>query len=202
MTRSRRLFGSLTLLAAACSAGCRRPPDAAPQDVAPADEAARHPVVIRTPNGPPTIPTGTVDDKGRPVSIACATCHASNPSNAEARLGTPLTRFHQGLVGKHGNLSCASCHNAADGYASLRLADGRSVPYTAVMTLCAQCHGPQFRDYQHGAHGGMTGHWDLTKGGRTRNSCVDCHAPHAPRYPTVSPAPGPNDRFQTGAGHE
>jgi hypothetical protein len=70
------------------------------------------------------------------------------------------------------------------------------------MTLCAQCHGPQFRDYQHGAHGGMSGFWDLSKGGRTRNNCIDCHDPHAPKYPTVTPARGPNDRFQTGGGHE
>jgi hypothetical protein len=149
------------------------------------------------------VPTGTFDEKGRPVTVACAICHATRPANTEAKLGTPLTQFHQGLVGRHGSLSCNACHNPADGYASLRLADGKSVPHSDVMTLCAQCHGPQFRDYQHGAHGGMSGHWDLTKGGRVRNNCVDCHDPHAPRYPTVSPARGPNDRFQTGGdGHE
>ncbi|MBX9579410.1 MAG: hypothetical protein K2X87_03805 [Gemmataceae bacterium] len=158
--------------------------------------------VVRKPAGPPVVPTGTVDEKGRPVTIACATCHATKPANPDARVGRPLVMFHQGLGGQHGNLSCASCHNPADGYASLRLADGKGVPYTDVMTLCAQCHGPQYRDYQHGAHGGMTGHWDLTKGGRARNNCVDCHAPHAPKYPTVFPAFGPNDRFQTGGGHE
>jgi hypothetical protein len=70
------------------------------------------------------------------------------------------------------------------------------------MRLCAQCHGPQYRDYQNGAHGGMTGNWDLSKGGRVRNNCIDCHDPHAPRYPTVTPSRGPNDRFLTGGGHE
>ncbi len=181
--------------------GCARPS-------APATEAApsvgeRHPVVIRTPHGPPGVPTGTFDEKGRPVTTACATCHTTRPANAGAKVGTSLAQFHQGLVGKHGQLSCTACHNPADGYASLRLADGKRVPHSEVMTLCAQCHGPQFRDYQHGAHGGMTGHWDLTKGGRVRNNCVDCHDSHAPKYPTVSPTPGPNDRFQTGGGgHE
>jgi nitrate reductase cytochrome c-type subunit len=53
--------------------------------------------------------------------------------------------------------------------------------------LCAQCHGPQARDFQHGAHGGMTGYWDLSKGPRRRNSCIDCHDPHAPKYPAVMP---------------
>ena len=161
-----------------------------------------HPVVVRKPAGPPTIPTNSRDEKGNLVSIACATCHATKPANPDANLGTPLRMFHQSLAAAHGKLSCTSCHNPADGYASLRLADGKSVAYSEVVTLCAQCHGPQYRDYEHGAHGGMTGFWDRSKGGRVRNNCVDCHAPHAPKYPTVMPARGPNDRGQTGGGHE
>jgi hypothetical protein len=159
-------------------------------------------VAIRKPAAAPSILTGTLDEKGQPVSIACATCHSTKPPNPGATLGTPLVAFHQSLIGKHGNLACSSCHNPADGYSTLRLADGRSLPFTEVMTLCAQCHGPQFRDYQYGAHGGMTGYWDLSKGARTRNNCIDCHDPHAPKYPTVTPARGPNDRFQSGDGHE
>lgn len=205
MSHAVRQFWPLALLAllAALSAGCggsAPPPADGGVKTAP---GVRHPVLVRTPHGPPGVPTGTFDEKGRPVTVACATCHTTKPANADAKLGTSLTQFHQGLVGKHGTLSCTSCHNPADGYASLRLADGKSVPHSEVMTLCAQCHGPQFRDYQHGAHGGMTGYWDLSKGGRTRNSCVNCHDSHAPKYPTVSPARGPNDRFQTGgSGHE
>jgi hypothetical protein len=183
------------------AAGCGTPPPPPTTTVAgPAGE--RHPVTIRQPAGPRGILTGTTDERGNPLTVGCATCHTTKAVNTDSKLGGPLTQFHQGLVGKHGNLSCTSCHNPSDGYASLRLADGKSVAYSEVMTLCAQCHGPQFRDYQHGAHGGMTGHWDLTKGGRTRNNCVDCHDPHAPKYPTVSPARGPNDRFQTRGGHE
>ncbi|MFO0949251.1 MAG: hypothetical protein U1D30_25620 [Planctomycetota bacterium] len=40
------------------------------------------------------------------------------------RIGTSLVQFHQGLIGPHGNLTCASCHHPDDGYQSLRLADG------------------------------------------------------------------------------
>lgn len=190
------------LLMLAVVAGCGRPA-LPPVDGAPAIQPGNsHPVVVRAPVGPPGVPSGAVDDKGRPVSVACATCHTTKPASADARTGTPLEQFHQGLVGKHGNLSCTSCHNAPDGYASLRLADGKTVPYSDVLLLCAQCHGPQYRDYRHGAHGGMTGYWDLTRGGRQRNACTDCHDPHAPKYPTVSPAPGPNDRFQLGGGRE
>ncbi|HUR53142.1 MAG TPA: hypothetical protein VMZ71_03355 [Gemmataceae bacterium] len=185
-------------------AGCAPQPHTPPPQDSPTAGATTQlcPVIVRKPAGPPAIRTGTFDEKGNPVSVACATCHTNRPANPDAKLGKPLVMFHQGLVGAHGNLACASCHNPADGFASLRLADGKSVPYAEVMTLCAQCHGPQFRDYQHGAHGGMTGFWDLTKGGRARNNCVDCHDSHAPKYPTVTPARGPNDRFQTKGGHD
>ena len=94
----------------------------------------------------------------------------------------------------HGDLSCLSCHNPDD-YGTLRLADQRAVLYRDVMTLCAQCHGPQYRDYLHGAHGGMNGYWDLTKGPRTRNSCIHCHDPHAPAFPSMRPTFKPRDRF-------
>ena len=183
--------------------GCGSKPHTPESDAAGTNGEVHHfPIAIHQPAGSPRIPTGTFDEKGQPVTIACATCHATKPVNAESKLGTPLHMFHQGLTGNHGNLSCTSCHNPADGFASLRLADGKSVPYTQVMTLCAQCHGPQYRDYQHGSHGGMTGYWDTTKGGRVRNNCVDCHDPHAPKYPTVTPALGPNDRFLTGGSRE
>jgi hypothetical protein len=47
-------------------------------------------------------------------------------------------------------------------------------------------------------HGGMRGHWDLSRGPRERNHCVACHDPHAPAFGQFEPVPGPRDRF-TGA---
>ena len=64
-----------------------------------------------------------------------------------------------------------------------------------ALTLCSQCHGPQRRDYDHGAHGGMTGYWDRSRGGRQRNHCVDCHDPHQPAYVGGLPVPAARDRF-------
>jgi nitrate/TMAO reductase-like tetraheme cytochrome c subunit len=150
------------------------------------------------------VKTGLTDADGKPVTIGCATCHTNRESNPLAKVGADLPAFHQGLKGAHGNLACVSCHNPSEGYGTLRLADGKALPYPEVMQLCAQCHGPQYRDYQHGAHGGMAGHWDLTKGGRVRNTCIDCHDPHSPKYPTVRPVAGPRDRGtqQQGAGRE
>lgn len=195
-----RWLGTVLLLWAA---GCQRPHSQPAAQPAPeARTAPLHATVIHTPDGAPRIPTGTVDEKGNPVTVACATCHATKPAVLQASFGKSLVLFHQGVIGSHGELACVACHNPADGYDSLHLADGKHVAYREVMTLCAQCHGTQFRDYQHGAHGGMTGFWDRTRGGRTRNNCIDCHDPHRPKYPVVAPVRGPNDRFLTGGGHD
>ena len=152
---------------------------------------AHHPVHIRTPKGPPAVDSGLRDQAGKAITVSCQHCHATRPPNRESRATVDLDQFHQGLRLNHGRLACVACHNPSDGYASLHLADGKTVDFADVMTLCAQCHGPQYRDYQHGSHGGMNGHWDLSRGPRQRNNCIDCHDPHAPQFPLVQPAPGP-----------
>ncbi|GAB4194525.1 MAG: hypothetical protein Kow00105_08760 [Phycisphaeraceae bacterium] len=156
--------------------------------------ASTFPVEIRHPDGPPMVDTGVTDEHGRPVLANCTTCHTTKAPNPRIADGSELKDFHQGLVTQHGGRTCLSCHNPED-YNTLKLADGKPLPYAQVMTLCAQCHGPQYRDYQHGSHGGMNGYWDLTQGPRTRNNCIDCHDPHAPQYPTFRPVLPPNDRF-------
>lgn len=203
--------GSVLLLRAADPTG--NPPTVTPTPPAP----TLHPVVIRQPAGPPRVASGTVDHAGRPATVACSTCHTTRPPNAANRGTADLDLFHQGLVVVHGNTpataqqpagtnTCLTCHNAAD-YDSLRLANGERVEFRDVMRLCAQCHGPQYRDWQHGAHGGMNGYWDLTRGGRMRQSCTGCHDPHAPKFQGMHPMPPPGDRFfktghAAGAGHE
>jgi formate-dependent nitrite reductase cytochrome c552 subunit len=171
----------------------RVPADAGPA-VERGGEVRRHPVLIHMREGPPMVETGLLDSIGKPVRVRCSTCHATRPPNQSTKNGSDLKEFHQGLKTAHGGLTCLSCHNPGN-YDTLRLADGRTVSYAEQMTLCAQCHGPQMRDYERGAHGGMTGYWDLTRGPRRRNSCVDCHDPHAPEYPLVRPVFEPNDRF-------
>lgn len=129
------------------------------------------------------------------TTVQCSTCHSIRTSNLQNARTEQLDEFHQGLNMAHRNLTCASCHNAADNYASLKLADGKKIDFADSMQLCAQCHGPQYRDYQNGAHGGMIGFWDLSRGPRYRNHCQHCHDPHAPAFPQFTPVPGPKDRF-------
>jgi hypothetical protein len=126
--------------------------------------------------------------------VGCDSCHSLGPVRRLPEAMQELTAFHQGLQLQHGELRCAACH--AEGQSPrLHLADGRSLERANAIELCRQCHGPQFRDYQHGAHGGMAGYWDLKQGPRTRNHCVDCHDPHSPAVGQVWPADGPKDRF-------
>jgi hypothetical protein len=150
--------------------------------------------MIGEPKGPPRADAGIIDGQGNPVTVACSTCHMTREPNFENKAVADLKEFHGSLVFSHGTVSCLSCHNSTD-YDALKLADGTRVEYTEVMTLCAQCHGPQMRDYEHGVHGGMTGYWDLTRGPRQKNSCVACHNPHQPQFPQMQPTFKPKDRF-------
>ncbi len=164
---------------------------------------AVHPVMVRR-HPAPRVVSGATGHAGQPATIACSTCHAVRTPNLVNRAAADLDQFHQGLQVQHGMNSCLSCHDPGS-YDNLRLADGRKVAFEDSIELCSQCHGPQRRDYDHGAHGGMNGYWDLTRGGRARNTCIDCHDPHVPKYQAAIPMPPPNDRFQphhAGAAHE
>ena len=145
-----------------------------------------HPVVIRQPQGTALVDSGKLDAHGQAVMVDCATCHDTRVPNFNTNSGEVLKDFHQGLKYGHGEQTCMSCHNSED-YGSLKRADARSLDFSNTMQLCAQCHGPQYRDYQNGSHGGMTGYWDLKQGPRERNTCTDCHDPHHPAYPKVMP---------------
>jgi hypothetical protein len=143
----------------------------------------------------PRVATGTFDPRGNPVSVSCSSCHSTREPNREIRAAEQLAEFHQGLRFAHGGLSCLSCHNA-DNYETLRLADGAAVEYSNARMLCTQCHTRQGQDFERGLHGGMKGFWDLTRGPRQRNSCLDCHDAHHPAFPEVLPVFPPRDRFQ------
>ena len=155
--------------------------------------APTFPVVQRS-HPAPRVLSGATNHAGEPATIACSTCHAVRPANPLNRSAADLDLFHQGLQIAHGTNSCLSCHDPGD-YDSLRLADGRKVAFTASIELCSQCHGTQRRDYDRGAHGGMNGYWDLGRGPRIRNTCVNCHDAHVPTYQGALPMPPPRDRF-------
>ncbi len=158
------------------------------------EDAPLHEVTIHQPDSLTGLRASTTGPDGNPVSLRCATCHDGSPGADLARRRVEGDRMHAGLTMEHGELQCASCHSG-DSLDQLHLASGEPVELVDAFTLCAQCHGPQTRDYNAGSHGGMNGYWDLRRGPRVRNHCIDCHDPHQPRYPDLVPMPAPRDRF-------
>lgn len=183
------------LFAAACGGGYADPS----REFAPAPTGERHGTRIHTPETLGVVDTEQVDVHGTPIGVACETCHGDPDAPAGAAMvaarGNP-DGFHGSLELEHGALSCAACHDDTE-RSRLHLADGTSLPMAAAMDLCAQCHGPQTRDYRHGSHGGMTGHWDLRAGPRERNHCLDCHDAHQPAFVGGLPVAPAVDRSRT-----
>lgn len=156
----------------------------------------QHRVTVRKPDLMPRVNSGKKDRDGNPVMVRCNNCHDTQKTNMLTEDASTLKDFHQHMSFQHNSLKCVSCHNPDD-HETLRLADSTTVPFSNVIQLCAQCHGPQYRDFKNGSHGGMTGYWDLSRGERQRNNCVDCHDPHHPSYPKVMPVFPPKTRAGT-----
>lgn len=182
---------SLTLLLAGCDLGFDDP---SREFAEPPIAGPEHPVTIHQPATLGVLDTDRLDVNGQPIGIACATCHGVGAdADAVAQdLGNP-EKMHGTVELKHAELSCDACHDAQRD--KLHLADGTQLDMAQAMDLCGQCHGPQKRDYDGGSHGGMAGYWDLTRGPRTRNHCLDCHDAHDPAFVGGAPVHPPRDRF-------
>lgn len=138
-----------------------------------------------------------------PYEFKCSECHTAitSPPRQQANV-----MEHADIVFNHGlNTNCLNCHHPVDRNNYLGF-DGEVIPAEQPARLCAKCHGPQYRDWEKGIHGRQNGHWDASKGPKTRLFCIQCHDPHDPKFPLMAPSPPPpHDRFaQTGkgAGHE
>lgn len=186
---------ALATLNAALLLGCNRDP--VPQ-FQPPPAARFYSTQILPSERLDSVPADSTTLAGKPTQVRCATCHDRVDTGSVAEKPEDLKEFHQGLTFRHGALACSSCHEDKSPI-TLHLATGASVPTTQAMQLCSQCHGSQRKAYDHGAHGGMNGHWDLSRGPRTRNQCVECHDPHVPALAPVRPAP--QARLRGGARH-
>lgn len=119
----------------------------------------------------------------------CSDCHSIIPSPPET--DRPLTQ-HTEIVFEHGmNTRCFNCHHRTNRDAFVDDAGGE-IPWNQPQRLCGKCHGPVYRDWQHGSHGRTNGCWDQTRGPRERRKCIECHDPHHPPFMRMVPAPGPN----------
>ena len=160
----------------------------------PIQEGALHSVTVVRPGNTGRLSTEGQEISGSPVGIDCSVCHEAG-SNTPFSVRAGVTgNYHVEVNLQHGELGCGSCH-VIDHPSLLHSAEGHSFPIIDSMRLCSQCHNSQRRSYDHGAHGGMRGYWDLHQGPRVRNDCIVCHSAHSPAYPLVTPVPAPRDRF-------
>ena len=190
----------LTAAVALSTVGCEYDRSVAPPPPA-KRRIAQYPVTYVRPTVPASLPTKRHAFDGQVARIACSGCHDAaganvtagevdqNPANTSESQNEAGADAH-GVRLKHGDVTCLMCHSRTDRDA-LTLADGRTLEFAAARRLCAQCHGPQHRDYLAGSHGGMNGYWDQSQGPRTRNDCTACHDPHRPAWPMVTPLPAP-----------
>jgi hypothetical protein len=102
---------------------------------------------------------------------------------------------HDDLVFQHGryrrNNDCFNCHHP-ENLDKLHIKNGKLLALQDSNALCASCHGTTYRDWEVGIHGRVSGFWDRTRGEAIRLDCTSCHDPHAPAFPSMAPAPGPN----------
>lgn len=154
----------------------------------PSASAGLFPVSIHRPYPELGMNTGVAGPDGKAARTPCRTCHGFVEPKEKYAQANHLEAFHKGVEIQHGGQSCRTCHSVP-GFDSFNLAGGERISYDEVVRLCGQCHAQRLVEYQRGAHGGMTGYWDLRRGPRSRNHCLDCHNPHAPKIPQMVPAP-------------
>lgn len=127
----------------------------------------------------------------------CSECHTAITA---AQRQQPQAPQHADIVLAHGlNTNCLNCHHPVERNSYLGY-DGEAIPADQPARLCAKCHGPQFRDWERGVHGRQNGHWDASRGPKTKLFCIQCHDPHNPRFQAMQPVPPPvYNRFMTRA---
>jgi hypothetical protein len=120
-----------------------------------------------------------------PGIFPCSQCHQGMPVNRTPRT---IDGMHQDIALKHmpGGW-CFDCHDA-NNRDTLRLANGKLVPFEESYKLCGQCHGTILRDWNAGLHGKRTGLWN---GEKLYYLCVHCHWPHEPHFKSIKPLPPP-----------
>jgi hypothetical protein len=186
---------AIGLLCLGTSPGCRDARAEGPEVVRIGSSSAEgagalHPVTIYRAHPSLGMNTGEREHDGMAARAPCGTCHGFVAPKDKYVAANKLEDFHKGVEILHGGQSCRTCHSVP-GFEAFNLAGGESVSHEEVMRLCGQCHAQRLVEYERGAHGGMTGYWDLSRGPRSRNHCLDCHNPHAPAVPPMVPAPAP-----------
>jgi hypothetical protein len=114
----------------------------------------------------------------------CMECHKLIP--ARWHYDRPMAE-HRDVQLRHGNNRfCLNCHHPTNRNAFVDY-DGSEIAQADVVLLCAKCHGPTYRDWQAGVHGRVNGYWKAGEGPKTKLRCIQCHDPHHPAFPSMTP---------------
>jgi nitrate/TMAO reductase-like tetraheme cytochrome c subunit len=122
------------------------------------------------------------------MSFRCSECHRHIDTDQKQRR---MMGEHEDLKMRHSDLWCFSCHDGED-RTQLRLINGKTVDFSQMAQLCAQCHGMVYRDWKAGVHGKRIGSWN---GDKKVLSCNECHDSHDPKFKAIRPWSPPRNRF-------
>ena len=92
---------------------------------------------------------------------------------------------HREIKLEHGiNTSCFNCHHETnrDAFAG---EEGEEIPWNQPQLLCAKCHGPVYRDWQHGSHGRTNGYWDTQRACRRGGGALNAMIRIEPPFPDL-----------------
>lgn len=120
----------------------------------------------------------------------CNECHQAflSPRDRAERVAE-----HTDIQLEHGrNDYCLNCHHRDNREAYVDH-NGAEIPSDQPARLCAKCHGIIYRDWLAGAHGKWIGGWGQASEPQ-QLFCIQCHDPHAPKFPEIEPMPGPNSQ--------
>jgi len=164
------------------------------------DLPANLPLVARPPAAQPPVglPTDAHLDKTPPRATKgldlvklgwtynCMECHTLLKSRWH--YDRPMVEHRDIQLGHGNNRFCLNCHHPTNRNAFVDY-DGTEIAQAEVVQLCAKCHGTTYRDWEAGVHGRQNGHWDETKGPKTKLRCIQCHDPHSPKFKEMQPLP-------------
>ncbi len=121
------------------------------------------------------------------TSFPCSNCHTQTLEKMQAQSTADTRKAHWNIHLVHAEentMNCNTCHSA-NNRNQLASLTGELISINESFKLCGQCHSTQYKDWQGGAHGKQLNGW---KPPRVAKTCVSCHNPHQPAFPSRYPA--------------